>query len=168
MLQSSSSPFLSRQHWVRRMWTPIKMGMMKKLIKDGKGAPWRLAGGRSLKQQFSHDETGWYADIPLWPGPRGACAMVCGADTLLDLLAGENERISLRLSLEPQHLRGGNAVSGVLDYVRPDGLGDGDEGCGPAQLRRGSGQWVLCPTAAACTAAACTAAACTAAACTAV
>ena len=125
MLQSSSSPFLSRQHWVRRMWTPIKMGMMKKLIKDGKGAPWRLAGGRSLKQQFSHDETGWYADIPLWPGPRGACAMVCGADTLLDMLAGENARITLRLSLEPQHLRGGNAVSGVLDYVRPDGLGDG-------------------------------------------
>ena len=38
MLQSSSSPFLSRQHWVRRMWTPIKMGLMKKLIKDGKGA----------------------------------------------------------------------------------------------------------------------------------
>ena len=94
------------------------MGVMKKLIKDGKGAPWRLAGGRSLKQQFSHDETGWYADIPLWPGPRGACAMVSGADTLLDLLAGENERISLRLSLEPQHLRGGNAVSGVLHDVK--------------------------------------------------
>ena len=108
------------------MWTPIKVGMMNKLIKDGKGAPWRLAGGRSLKQQFSHDETGWYADIPLWPGPRGACAMVCGADTLLDLLAGENKRnTTLQLSLEPQHLRGGNNVSGTLDYVRLDGLGDG-------------------------------------------
>ena len=41
------------------------------------------------------------------------------------LLAGEDERISLRLSLEPQYLRGSNAVSGVLDYVRPDGMGDG-------------------------------------------
>ena len=94
------------------------MGMMNKLTKDGKGAPCGWPADIT-KQQFSHDETGWYADIPLWPGPRGACAMVCGADTLLDLLAGENERITLRLSLEPQHLRDGNAVSGVLDYVRP-------------------------------------------------
>lgn len=125
MSNSSTTPFLSRQHWVRRMWTPIKMGTMNSLIRNAKGAPWRMAGGEALEQQFSHDHTGWYADIPVWPGPRSACAMVCGADTLLDILSDGNERVTLRLCLDPKHLRGGDAVSGVLDYVRPDGMGDG-------------------------------------------
>jgi len=42
----------------------------------------------------------WYADLPEWEGSKADLEMVCGADTMLDIMAqGENE-VYLRLSLE--------------------------------------------------------------------
>lgn len=37
---------------------------------------------------FTRDPDGsWYAVIPSYPGPRGDLQMVCGADTLLDIMS---------------------------------------------------------------------------------
>ena len=116
----------SRRRWVRRVWSPLKINAMKALIRKVRGAPWKLAGGKVLTQQFSRDQTGWYADIPMWPGPRGACAMVAGADTLLDLLAGEDDCIRLALSFDRAELSHDAGV-GQLDLLRPDAYGDGGD-----------------------------------------
>jgi hypothetical protein len=124
MTNQSISPTFSRRRWVRRVWAPFKIETMNRLIRAGKGAPWRLAGASVLNQKFSRDSSGWYADIPMWPGPRGACAMVCGADTLLDLLAGDQNRVKLKLAFEQKELPG-KGVGGHLDQLRPDEFGDG-------------------------------------------
>ena len=64
----------------------------------------RLLGtDKRLVMSFEKEDWGgWFAVIPSWPGPKGALAMVDGADTFLDLLSrGENE-VTLDLSIEPQ------------------------------------------------------------------
>ena len=48
------------------------------------------------------DWGGWFAVIPSWPGPKGALAMVDGADTFLDLLSRGENQVTLDLSIEPQ------------------------------------------------------------------
>ena len=55
--------------------------------------------------------------------------MVCGADTLLDLLAGNEDRVKLKFAFDPQKLPG-EGIGGHLEQLRPDEFGDGaDYGC---------------------------------------
>lgn len=52
--------------------------------------------------------------------------MVSGADTLLDLLAGEDDCIRLALSFDRSELSNEAAI-GQLDLLRPDAYGDGGD-----------------------------------------
>lgn len=40
----------------------------------------------------------WYADIKAYPGPKADLEMVCGADTMLDILSQGEEKVTLSLS----------------------------------------------------------------------
>lgn len=42
----------------------------------------------------------WYIDLPQWQGSKDDLEMVCGADTLLDLLADGKKEATLETSLE--------------------------------------------------------------------
>lgn len=46
-------------------------------------------------------DTRWYIDLPDWDGLRSELEMVCGADTMLDILAQGEDVVNLTLSLEP-------------------------------------------------------------------
>ena len=46
------------------------------------------------------EESSWYIDLPEWNGPKADLLMVCGADTLLDTLAGEENVISFDADLK--------------------------------------------------------------------
>ena len=70
---------------------------------------------------FYRDATGWYIDLPSWPGPKGALAMVCGADTLLEHLSRGTGRVTLDVSLLPQD----ETQWHVLHYLYPQSYGDG-------------------------------------------
>jgi hypothetical protein len=41
-----------------------------------------------MKLKFDKENDGkWYVDLPEWLGPKEALEMVCGADTMLDILS---------------------------------------------------------------------------------
>ncbi len=45
--------------------------------------------------RFIKDNLGWYADLKNTPFTRDNLAMICGADTLLDLISGERKEVML-------------------------------------------------------------------------
>lgn len=45
----------------------------------------------------------WYVDIPAYPGPKAELEMVCGADTMLKLLAQDENEIYLSFADKPLH-----------------------------------------------------------------
>ena len=54
---------------------------------------------------FYKEHTGrWYADIPEWPGSKDELEMVCGADTMLDVYAQGDFKVTLKMDLvEPMY-----------------------------------------------------------------
>jgi hypothetical protein len=74
----------------------------------------------NMKQyEFEKDPDGrWYIVLPEWTGDRGDLEMVCGADTMLDIMAQSEFKITLLLSLS--YLP--NTEQTVLDL-----LGESDE-----------------------------------------
>ena len=54
------------------------------------------------RYKFVKEDTGkWYVDLPEWEGEKWELEMVCGADTMLDLIAQGEDFVWLTLSLEP-------------------------------------------------------------------
>lgn len=50
---------------------------------------------------YKESDNRWYADLPEWEGPKAALEMVCGADTMLDILAQGEGNTILDMSVEP-------------------------------------------------------------------
>lgn len=42
----------------------------------------------------------WYIDYPEWKGEKWELEMVSGADTLLDILSQEDNKVTIKMSLE--------------------------------------------------------------------
>lgn len=79
-----------------------------------------------IRMAFEREMDGsWYAVIPAWPGPKSALAMVCGADSFLDCLAGDDvgcTQVMLDISiLEPED----SAEWGLLKHIRAHLFNDG-------------------------------------------
>jgi len=56
----------------------------------------------SMNMVFEKDTDGrWYAVVPDWEGDRSALEMVMGADTMLDILAQGEPKITVFMSTEP-------------------------------------------------------------------
>ena len=60
---------------------------------------------RGMKQhKFVREGSGWYIDLPEYleqGGSKGDLAMVAGADTMLDAIAGEDDSVTLLLDTQP-------------------------------------------------------------------
>jgi hypothetical protein len=54
---------------------------------------------RRLK--FEKEQTGWYAVIPEWTGPKADLEMVCGADVWLDILCQGEWHVWMTISDNP-------------------------------------------------------------------
>jgi len=77
--------------------------------------------------RFYKDEGGWFIDLPQYleqGGSKGDLAMVQGADTMLDRIAGAERAVDLDLGLSPfegadelELLRACDPVIGGGDYV---------------------------------------------------
>lgn len=53
------------------------------------------------KLKFYKEESGkWYVDLPDYTGEKEDLQMVYGADTLLDIVSGENSSVILEISLD--------------------------------------------------------------------
>jgi len=54
-----------------------------------------------MKQhRFVHEESGWYIDLPEYleqGGSKGDLQMVSGADTMLDIIAGKENQVTLEI-----------------------------------------------------------------------
>lgn len=59
----------------------------------------------TMTHTFYKDQTGWYIDLPEFfekgLGTKDNLAMVAGADTYLDILSGNSDRVTLELSIAP-------------------------------------------------------------------
>lgn len=54
--------------------------------------------------RFYKDDDGWFIDLPSFPGPKSALAMVAGADTLLDKFNDGSNEVMIDLSTkQPEH-----------------------------------------------------------------
>ena len=69
--------------------------------------------------RFHKDQGGWFADVPNWPGPKAALAMVWGADTFLDYLS--NGKGEVMVSVSNKELDN----YGKLQWVYDNQIGDG-------------------------------------------
>ena len=58
-----------------------------------------------MKQyRFVRESGGWYIDLPEYleqGGSKGDLAMVAGADTMLDIIAGTGDEVILQISTQP-------------------------------------------------------------------
>ena len=58
-----------------------------------------------MKQhRFYREGGGWYIDLPEYlegGGSKGDLAMVAGADTMLDIVAGDNKEVTLQINIQP-------------------------------------------------------------------
>lgn len=67
---------------------------------------------------FIKDEDGrWYIDLPEWDGPQEDLEMVMGADTMLDIIAQDQEevRVSISNTYVPHKMK--------LDFIREESGG---------------------------------------------
>jgi uncharacterized protein DUF6717 len=63
------------------------------------------------KFKFIKENTGkWYIDLPEWPGEKWELEMVCGADTMLDIISQGEDFVYLTLSLEPFNVSGTDEI----------------------------------------------------------
>ncbi|WP_143962411.1 DUF6717 family protein [Litoribacter populi] len=49
---------------------------------------------------YKESEGRWYVDLPDWQGSKAELELVCGADTFLDMLAGEKAEVKVHVSLD--------------------------------------------------------------------
>ena len=55
-----------------------------------------------MKAKFLKDEVGdWYIHLPEYPGPKEDLQMVCGADTLLDIMSEGLDEVNTNISEVP-------------------------------------------------------------------
>lgn len=55
-----------------------------------------------MKAKFLKDEMGkWYIDLPEYIGPKEDLEMVCGADTLLDIMSDGSNEVNTEISETP-------------------------------------------------------------------
>jgi hypothetical protein len=74
--------------------------------------------------RFYRENGGWYIDLPEYlegGGSKGDLAMVAGADTMLDAIAGKEKEVYLEIDLLP--FDGGDKV--LLTEVCAPGIGGG-------------------------------------------
>jgi hypothetical protein len=69
--------------------------------------------------RFYKDMGGWFADVPGWPGPKAALAMVWGADTFLAHLAKGNNEVTIEVSDQEEPHWG--KLTWVHDHFHGDG-----------------------------------------------
>lgn len=50
---------------------------------------------------FTNENGRWFAEVPEWTGDRAELEMVCGADTMLDIIAQGRSQITLNISETP-------------------------------------------------------------------
>ena len=55
----------------------------------------------TANHKFYKTGNSWYIDIPDYPGPKADLQMVAGADTMLDIMAGNQNCIELLVSEVP-------------------------------------------------------------------
>jgi hypothetical protein len=55
--------------------------------------------GRLMKF-YKDTDNKWYADVPEWTGDKWELEMVCGADTMLEIMAQGEEEVFLNLTTE--------------------------------------------------------------------
>lgn len=66
-----------------------------------------------MTMRFYREGEKWFADFKEWTGDKWELEMVCGADTMLELIAqGENE---CHLALEVEPFEGANALTKIKD-----------------------------------------------------
>jgi len=76
----------TKVHYLTREECAAKSAELKKIQEDD---PTHM-----LELRFVKDDAGWYADVPTHT--RGQNSMVCGADTMLDLMAGGRNEIIVK------------------------------------------------------------------------
>jgi hypothetical protein len=83
----------------------------------------RLRGteGKIIPLRFYRDADGWFVDLPNWPGPKAALAMVEGADTFLERLGKRNPEVLVEITTKPQP----EAEWFSLHYAEAHPYGDG-------------------------------------------
>ena len=121
MLQQADS------RWTFVPKIPINMTKMNPLLRAYGRVKSRAARaiGKMYERQnssgmdFAKEDGVWYAQVKGWPGPKAMCAMVDGADTFLDHLSGNGDRVRVLLSRSPQ------AGYAPLTYLAPHPAGDG-------------------------------------------
>lgn len=73
--------------------------------------------------KFEVNNRRWYVVLPEWTGTKAELEMVCGADTMLDIIAEGESYVTLTLSLEPfegavtLEKIADNASAGGADYI---------------------------------------------------
>ncbi len=72
------------------------------------------------KYRFYRNERGWYIDLKWFPFNKEYLAMVAGADTLLDILAGGEDEVTLQVSTSVFPY-----ADGVIEKHVSTGLSDG-------------------------------------------
>jgi hypothetical protein len=50
------------------------------------------------QHKFYKTEGRWYIDLPNYPGPQADLEMVCGADTMLDIMSEGKESVNILVS----------------------------------------------------------------------
>lgn len=50
---------------------------------------------------FTKENDRWFAEVPEWTGDREELEMVCGADTMLDIISQGRSQITLNISETP-------------------------------------------------------------------
>lgn len=56
------------------------------------------------EHRFYRENGGWYIDLPSYieqGGSKGALAMVAGADTMLDIVAGKAKEVTIQMDVQP-------------------------------------------------------------------
>lgn len=100
--------------FIQKAWVYIKNYIVKKHIKEGAKATAQIL-------TFNREKSGrWYIYLPNWSGPKAALEMVAGADTLLDSLCTEGDKVILYVDTERF-----SDAEGSLAYEAPHMYGDG-------------------------------------------
>lgn len=81
----------------------------------------RRTEGKIIPLRFYRDADGWFVDLPNWPGPQSALAMVQGADTFLERLGKRNPEVLVEISTQPQP----ESEWFSVNYVQRHPAGDG-------------------------------------------
>jgi len=81
----------------------------------------RRTEGQIIPLRFYRDIDGWFVDLPNWPGPKAALAMVDGADTFLERLGKRNPEVLIEISTQPQP----ESEWFSVNYVQRHPAGDG-------------------------------------------